>query len=76
MQGKQLSKKKYLKTYGLSFYKSKTILDPSKLFWINQNVLEGVQKMKFISEKLFWVKSKTPILYLSEIIRTGPKEFG
>jgi len=46
-------------TNALSFYRSKTILDPSKLFWTGPNVLDTVQNVKFSSEKLFLVLSKT-----------------
>ena len=34
--------------FALSFYWSKTIMDSSKLFWINQKVLNSIKNMKVI----------------------------
>ena len=58
----------------LSFYYSKTILFPSKL--LDQNVLEGLQKVKFNSKKLFLTRLVWNNLDRSKRIWTSPNDFG
>ena len=49
----------YVKEHCLGFFRPKTSLYTSKLFWTGPYVLDMVQNLKFSSKKMFLVLSKT-----------------